>query len=175
MHERRSHVHTSLGRGVGNVTAVIWRDLVEVREIFFHPRPHNCLWFQKMPWIISVKFEVFTFSCHAQFRFCVGGWHTSRCRAYSLTASSSPRQTHVASEKNAAVAVSRGKHLATYACAMKNLHYPMPGNPYSIHPPTRCPLMVSRLTNVRRSQARKSKARTFRLGETRLSCSRRKR
>lgn len=34
MHECDPHVHTSFGRGVGNVTAVIWRDLVEVRKIF---------------------------------------------------------------------------------------------------------------------------------------------
>lgn len=30
MHECAPHVHTSLGRGAGNVTAVMWRDLVEV-------------------------------------------------------------------------------------------------------------------------------------------------
>ncbi|CAM9548053.1 unnamed protein product, partial [Ectocarpus fasciculatus] len=32
MHEFRPHVHTSSGRGVGNVTAVIWRDLVEAYQ-----------------------------------------------------------------------------------------------------------------------------------------------
>ncbi|CAB1096081.1 unnamed protein product [Ectocarpus sp. CCAP 1310/34] len=32
MHECDPHVHTSFGRGVGNVTAVIWRDLVEAYQ-----------------------------------------------------------------------------------------------------------------------------------------------
>ncbi|CAM9478531.1 unnamed protein product [Ectocarpus fasciculatus] len=32
MHECSPHVHTSLGRGAGNVTAVMWRDLVEAYQ-----------------------------------------------------------------------------------------------------------------------------------------------
>ncbi|CAN0508085.1 unnamed protein product, partial [Ectocarpus sp. 8 AP-2014] len=32
IHECAPHVHTSLGRGAGNVTAVMWRDLVEAYQ-----------------------------------------------------------------------------------------------------------------------------------------------
>lgn len=53
MHECAPHVHTSLGRGAGNVTAVMWRDLVEVSESMFLIVPGNAVdSFRKIRWLL---------------------------------------------------------------------------------------------------------------------------